>query len=197
MRNMRHHLMIQPFYHDDDFIEDMCRTPKSLYEIMKAEVLPKIMLPKYLLLSPKSPLAKFFMRKRKMIYLDDLLGELKKHFSYDSKKIILAILPHYILGFGDDLAGLTPEPSLSIVSTYGINERHLSTACVGISLHEIGHCLGLRHCKSEGCLMKAPCKPKNFYNGVYRLCKEHENKSMHMKTRKQREQKNISLNRVF
>ncbi len=181
---MRFHLIIQPFYHDYDFIEDICKNSKSLYKIMKVETLPKIMLPKHLLLSPKSPLAKFFMRKRKMIYLDDLLGELKKHFTYDSKKTILAILPHYILGFGDDLAGLTPEPNLSIVSTYGINERHLTKACVGISLHEIGHSLGLRHCKIKGCLMKAPCKPKNFYNGVYQLCKEHENKLIHMETQK-------------
>ena len=176
MRNMQYNLIIQPFYRDYDFIEDICRNSKSLYKIVKVEILPKIMLPKDLLLSPKSHLAKFFMRKRKMIYLDDLVGELKKHFTYDSKKIILSILPHYILGFGDDLVGLTPEPNLSIVSTYGVNERHFSEACIGISLHEIGHSLGLRHCKREGCLMKAPCKPKNFYNGVYRLCKEHENK---------------------
>ena len=120
-----------------------------------------------------------------MVYLDDLQGELKKHFTYDSKKIILAILPHYVLGFGDDLAGLTLEPNLSIVSTYGVDERYLSKACVGISLHEIGHNLGLRHCRREGCLMKTPCKPKNFYNGVYSLCKEHENKLMQIKTRKQ------------
>jgi len=109
-----------------------------------------------------------------MIYLNDFLRELRKHFSYDSKRIVLSVLPHYILGFGDDLAGLTPEPNLSIVSTFGIKDRHLSKACVGISLHEIGHNLGLRHCRNEGCLMKTPCKPENFYGGVYRLCKEHE-----------------------
>ena len=181
---MQYHLVIQPFSRDYDFIEDICRNSKSLYKIKRVEILPRKMLPEYLLLSPKSLLAKLLMRKRKMIYLDDLLGELKKHFTYDSKEIILAILPHYVLGFGDDLAGLTLEPNLSIVSTHGIDERYLSEACVGISLHEIGHNLGLRHCKSEGCLMKAPCKPKNFYNGVYRLCKEHENKLMRMETRK-------------
>ena len=69
--------------------------------------------------------------------------------------------------------GLTPERNLSIVSTYGMKKQHLPEACVGISLHEIGHNLGLEHCGNQGCLMKAPCKPKNFYNGVYRLCEEH------------------------
>jgi hypothetical protein len=171
---MQYHLIIQPFDCDYDFLEDICRNSKSLYKIKMVEILSRKMLPEYLLLSPKSLLAKFFMRKRRMIYLNDLLEELKKHFPCDSKKMILAILPHFILGFGGDLAGLTLEPNLSIVSTYGINERYLSKACVGISLHEIGHNLGLRHCRSEGCLMKAPCKPKNFYKGVYRLCKEHE-----------------------
>ncbi len=171
---MQYHLIIQPFDCDYDFLEDICRNSKLLFKIKKVEILPRKTFPEYLLLSPKSLLAKFFMRKRKMIYLNDLLGELKKHFTYDSKKMILAILPHFILGFGSDIAGLTLEPNLSIVSTYGINERYLSNACVGISLHEIGHNLGLRHCRSEGCLMKAPCKPKNFYDGVYRLCKEHK-----------------------
>jgi len=183
-RDMHHNLIVQPFDCDYDFIEDICENSELLYKIRKCEILPRKMLPEYLLLSPKSLLAKFLMRKRKMVYLDDLLGELKKHFVYDSKKIILVILPHYVLGFGDGLAGLTPEPNLSIVSTYGINERYSSKACVGIGLHEIGHNLGLKHCRSEGCLMKAPCKPKNFYNGVYRLCKEHENELIRIEKRK-------------
>jgi len=136
--------------------------------------MPRKTLPEYLLLSPKSLLGKFLMQKRKMIYLNDLQKELKKHFAYNSKKMILAILPHYILGFGDYLIGLTLKPNLSIVSTYSINQKYLSKACIGIGLHEIGHNLGLKHCRNEGCLMKAPCKPKNFYNGIYRLCKEHE-----------------------
>ena len=183
-RDMHHNLIVQPFDCDYDFIEDICENSELLYKIRKCEILPRKMLPEYLLLSPKSLLAKFLMRKRKMVYLDDLLGELKKHFVYDSTKIILVILPHYVLGFGDGLAGLTPEPNLSIVSTYGINERYSSKACVGIGLHEIGHNLGLKHCRSEGCLMKAPCKPKNFYNGVYRLCKEHENELIRIEKRK-------------
>jgi len=106
---MHYNLIIQPFDCDYGFIEDICKNSELLYKIRKCEILPRKMLPEYLLLSPKSFLAKFFMRKRKMVYLDDLLGELKKHFTYDSKKIILVILPHYVLGFGDGLVGLTPS----------------------------------------------------------------------------------------
>lgn len=177
---MQYHLSIQPFDYDYDFLEDICRYSKSLYKMKTVEILPRKTLPEYLLLKPKSLLAKFLMRKRKMIYLNDLQEELKRHSTYNSKKMILVILPHFILGFGDYLTGLTLKPNLSIVSTYSINERYLSKACIGISLHEIGHNLGLRHCKSEGCLMKTPCKPKNFYKGVYRLCKEHEKTLAHV-----------------
>jgi predicted Zn-dependent protease len=114
------------------------------------------------------------MKERKMVYLNDLLNELKKNFHISPKTILLAILPHYVLGLGESLVGLTAESNISIVSTYSINKRHLSKAGVGISLHEIGHSLGLKHCNVKGCLMKAPCKPRNFYGGVYRLCEEHE-----------------------
>ena len=169
----RHRLIVQPFDCHFDFLEEICRNSKRLYGIEKCEILPGKRLPERLLLSPKSLLAKFLMKRKRMIYLDDLLNELKKHFTYNSKEIILVILPHYILGFGEDLMGLTPERNLSIVSTYGMKKQHLPEACVGISLHEIGHNLGLEHCGNQGCLMKAPCKPKNFYNGVYRLCEEH------------------------
>jgi len=173
---MQYHLIIQLFDCDYDFVADIMVYSESLYKTKTAEILPRRNLPEYLLLSPKSLLAKFFMKERKMVYLDDLQRHLKKHFAYDSKRVILVILPHFILGFGDELAGLTLKLNLSIVSTYGIHKRHFSKVCVGISLHEIGHSLGLGHCKSEGCLMKAPCKPKNFYNGVYKFCKDHENR---------------------
>ena len=173
---MKYHLNIQPFDFDYDFLEDIRWNSKSLYKIKTVSVLPRKILPPYLLLSPKSLLAKFFMRKRKMIYLDDLLKELEKYLTNDPEIMFLAILPHYVLGFGESLVGLTPKLNLSIVSTYGIKRRYLSEASVGISLHEIGHNLGLKHCRNKGCLMKTPCKPKNFYDRVYRLCKEHEKK---------------------
>lgn len=182
---MQHHLIIQPLDRNYDFLEDIHRYSQSLYKIERTEICPTKILPEYLLLSPKSLLEKLIMGKRKKIYFEDLLGEVKKHFSYDSKKILLAILPHYVLGFGDDLTGLSLEPNLSIVSTYGLNERYLSQACVGISLHEIGHNLGLTHCRNKGCLMKVPCRPKNFHNGVYRFCKQHENELMCIEAKKQ------------
>ncbi|MEM3666820.1 MAG: hypothetical protein QW222_07045, partial [Candidatus Bathyarchaeia archaeon] len=126
-------------------------------------------------LKPRSFLAKFFMKGKKMVYFNDLHELLKADWRYDSEKIRLFVLPHLIIGFGYDFAGFYFGSNSSIVSTYGMKEKYLRQSCVGVSLHEIGHNVGLRHCKVNNCLMKAPCKPKNFYAGIYRLCEEHKN----------------------
>ncbi|MGQ9641432.1 MAG: hypothetical protein ACUVUF_04815 [Candidatus Bathycorpusculaceae bacterium] len=171
---MKHNLIIQSFDVSYGFLEDVSVNSKAIYKIRTVEIAQKKVLPEHIFLKPKSLLAKFFMKERKMVYLNDLLNELKKNFYPSPKTILLAILPHYVLGLGESLVGLTAaESSISIVSTYSINKKHLSKAGVGISLHEIGHGLGLKHCNFKGCLMKAPCKPRNFYDGVYTLCKEH------------------------
>ena len=120
---MKHHLNIQPFDFDYDFLHDIRWNSKSLYKIERVSVLPRKTLPPCLLLSPKSLLAKLFMRKGKMVYLDDLLKELEKYVTNDPKIVFLVILPHYVLGFGESLVGLTPKPNLSIVSTYGMRAR--------------------------------------------------------------------------
>jgi predicted Zn-dependent protease len=167
-------LIIQPFDSSYDFLEDIIANAKSIYKIRVAEIVEERRLPEKILLKPKSMLAKFFMKDRRMVYLNDLMGELKRLFCTSPKTILLAILPHYILGLGEGFVGLTPEQNISIVSTYNIDKKHLFRACVGISLHEIGHNIGLRHCNVKGCLMKAPCKPENFYKGVYMLCEKHQ-----------------------
>jgi hypothetical protein len=167
-------LVIQPFDFSYGFLDDIGARSKSLYKIGIVEVAAKKTLPESILLKPKSLLAKFFMKGRKVICLNDLLDELKEHFHAHPGTIFLAILPHYVLGLGEGMLGLTPERNISIVSTYNIDKKHLSEVGVGISLHEIGHGFGLKHCKVKGCLMKTPCKPKSFYDGVYTLCKEHQ-----------------------
>ncbi|MEM3577314.1 MAG: hypothetical protein QXX51_02520 [Candidatus Bathyarchaeia archaeon] len=167
-------LIIQPFDFCYGFLKDISVNAKSIYKIEVVEIAANRALPERILLKPRSLLAKFFMKGRKMVYLNDLVDELKRLFCIHPRTILLAILPHYVLGLGENLVGLSPEPSISIVSTYSINKKHLFKACVGISLHEIGHNLGLKHCKVKGCLMKAPCKPENFYEGVYMLCRKHQ-----------------------
>lgn len=171
---MKYNLIIQPFDVSYGFLEDVSVNSKAIYKIRTVKIAQEKTLPEHIFLKPKSLLAKFFMKERKMVYLNDLLNELKKHFHIHPETILLVILPHYVLGLGESLVGLTAESNISIVSTYSINKKHLSKAGAGISLHEIGHGLGLKHCKVKSCLMKAPCKPKNFYDGVYTLCKEHQ-----------------------
>lgn len=167
-------LIIQPFDFNYSFIENIAAIAKAIYKISIVEIAAKRTLSERILLKPKSLLAKFFMKGGKIVYLNDLLDELKRVFCIHPRTVLLAILPHYVLGLGESFVGLTLEPGISIVSTYSFNEKHLFKACVGISLHEIGHNLGLKHCKVKGCLMKAPCKPQNFYKGIYMLCKKHQ-----------------------
>ncbi|MEM3785172.1 MAG: hypothetical protein QW667_05450 [Candidatus Bathyarchaeia archaeon] len=174
LSKMKSHLILQPFDHDYDFLEEISVNSTLLFKIRKVEILPRKNFPETLLLSPRSLLAKFLMKKKKMVYLDDLMKELRGQFSYNLEKMVLAIIPHFILGFGENFIGLTLEHGISIVSTYGLGGKYFSKACVGISLHEIGHNLGLKHCGNKDCLMKAPCKPKNFHKGTYQLCKDHE-----------------------
>lgn len=167
-------LIIQPFDFSYGFLEDISANAKAIYKIETVEIAASRTLPERILLKPRSLLAKLFMKGRRMVYLNDLLDELKRLFYVHPGTILLAILPHYVLGLGESLVGLTPEQNISVVSTYSINKKYLFKACVGISLHEIGHNLGLKHCKVTCCLMKAPCKPENFYEGVYMLCRKHQ-----------------------
>jgi predicted Zn-dependent protease len=171
---MKYNLAIQPFDASYGFLENISAESKNLYKVANIEIAPMKVLPDNILLKPKSLLAKFFMKERKMIYLEDLLDELKTHFSVNPGTIFLAILPHYVLGLGESFLGLTSEHKISIVSTYNISKKHLPEVGVGISLHEIGHGFGLKHCEVKGCLMKNPCKPQNFYDGTYTLCNEHQ-----------------------
>ncbi|MEM2522880.1 MAG: hypothetical protein QXW82_07005 [Candidatus Bathyarchaeia archaeon] len=173
---MRYCLLVQPLDCQYDFLEEIGRKSEELYapKIRGFKVLPVKFLPEHLLLKPRSLLAKLIMKGRSMIYIDGLYEFLKANWGYDSEKIRLFVLPHLIIGLGPNLAGFYFGSNMSVVSTYGMKEKHLPQSCIGVSLHEIGHNIGLRHCKTNSCTMKTPCKPKNFYAGIYRLCKEHK-----------------------
>lgn len=174
---MSYHLSVQPLDCQYGFLEEIGRVSREVFapKIRDFKVLPTKFLPERFLLKPRSFLAKFIMKGKSMVYLDDLYELLKANWGYDSEKIGLFILPHLIIGVGYGMAGFYFGSNLSVVSTYGMKEKYLRQSCVGVSLHEIGHNIGLRHCRVDNCLMKTPCKPKNFYAGIYTLCKEHEN----------------------
>lgn len=173
---MSYHLLVQPLDCQYDFLEEIGRKSREIYSprIRDFEVLPTKFLPEHMLLKPRSFLAKFIMKGRSMIYLSDLYELLRANWKYDLEKIGLFVLPHLIIGSGYGLAGFFFGRNLSIVSTYGMKEKYLRQSCVGVSLHEIGHNIGLKHCRVSNCLMKTPCKPKNFHAGIYRLCEGHK-----------------------
>lgn len=174
---MNYYLFIQPLDCQYDFLEEIGIKSMEVYSprIRGFKVLPTKFLPEYVLLKPRSFLAKFIMRDKSMIYLSDLYELLEADWNYALEKIGLFILPHFIIGLGYGVAGFYFGRNLSIVSTYGLKEKYLRQSCIGVSLHEIGHTLGLKHCRISNCLMKTPCKPKNFHAGIYNLCKEHKN----------------------
>jgi hypothetical protein len=78
-------LIIQPFDSSYDFLEDIIANAKSIYKIRVAEIAEERRLPEKILLKPKSMLAKFFMKDRRMVHLNDLMGELKRLFWHKSK----------------------------------------------------------------------------------------------------------------
>ncbi len=172
---MNYHLVIQPLDRQYDFLDEIGKNSLLIFKpkIGSFEVLPIRALPKRLLLTPASFFGRLIMKRMRMIHLDDLSEELKTYWTYDPKQIRLAILPHFIIEFGFDMTALYLKANLSVISTYGIKKEHLPQGCTGISLHEIGHNVGLRHCKTKGCVMRRPSKPENFHEGIYKLCNRH------------------------
>ncbi|MEM1660779.1 MAG: matrixin family metalloprotease [Candidatus Bathyarchaeia archaeon] len=170
-------LLIQPLDYQYDFLEEIGRKSMEIYypRIRGFKVLSMKFLPEHVLIKPQSLLAKFIMGDKSMIHLSDLYKLIEADWKHNLEEISLFILPHSIIGLGYDVTGFYLGCNLSIVSTYSFKEKHLRQSCIGVSLHEIGHTLGLKHCKINNCLMKTPCKPKNFHKGIYRLCEEHKN----------------------
>jgi len=185
------HLIIQPFDSDYEFLEALGNEATLLYEtkIKSYKVHAMKKLPDSVFLDPSNSLDSQFIKtaikqektKRlyksgeKMIFINDLWEEMTNIWAYNSKEIFLAILPHFIFGFEDSPHGTSLEVNMSIVSTHGMKIDYLSQICIGVSLHEIGHNLGLQHCNDKICLMRYPPSTKDFYRGVYKLCKTHLN----------------------
>jgi len=173
---MSYRLVIQPVDYQYDFLQEIGKNAIILFKpkIISFEVLPIRILPEHLLLKPASFFGNLLTKGRRMVHLNDLKQELKADWKFNQKKVKLAILPHFIVEFGYDMVGLNVESNLSIISTYGMEEKYLPQGCIGIGLHEIGHSVGLRHCKTKDCVMRTPSKPKNFQKGLYKLCERHK-----------------------
>ena len=193
---MAYHLLIQPFDSEFDFLEDIGKQAKTVYKpkIGTFEVLPKVKLPdstltlwdytdKFFLenlvskLEGSAPkrIMKHHGAGEKMVYVNDIFEEMKSHWAYNSKEIFLGVLPYFIFGLTDTPNGeADADLNMAIVSNYGIEFR--PRVSIGVGVHEIGHNIGLGHCKNKGCLMKTPGNFEDFYDGVYSLCEKHKKK---------------------
>ncbi|MCG8309779.1 MAG: matrixin family metalloprotease [Cytophagales bacterium] len=124
-----------------------------------------------------------------IIYAKPLLDTLeKKRISTDSiktifitdKKLSIIELPinkdasydlkYLIRGLTSSISG-----NFGIVSTYklkmeSVDNVHFQNLLVKTMRHEIGHLLGLHHCRNDNCLMKSGYDPLIFQNIDYYLC---------------------------
>jgi predicted Zn-dependent protease len=194
---MTYHLIVQPFDGDFSFLEDIGSQANTIYKpkVKTFEVSPKIKLSDSVLtykgeyfskclvenvVLKMDSLARKEIRKHyevgeKMIYVEDILDEMTKHWAYNSNEILLGVLPYFVYGLTDAPNGQAEREShMAVISNFDIR-THNSEVSVGIGLHEIGHVLKLDHCEVEGCLMRRLGKFKDFYEGVYKLCEKHRN----------------------
>ena len=192
---MAYHLIIQPFDSDFNFLEDMGNQAKVVYKpkIKTFEVLPKVKLPEHVLTfkedyfskcliedvilkldgSAKEEIKKHYEAGEKMVYVEDIFNEMTNHWAFNSNEIFIGILSYFVFGLMDMPNGQAErDANMAIASTFGI-KNHLSEVSIGIALHEIGHDLGLDHCKNKDCLMRKPSTFEDFYEGVYKLCEKH------------------------
>jgi len=193
---MTYRLLIQPFDAEFDFLEDIGNQSKVVYEskIKTFEVLPRVQLPSSALTQKNDWASQFFIENivtklsnsekakikrhyesgKKLVYENDILDEMTRHWAYNSNEIFLGVLPYLVYGLMDAPNGQAERGShLAVISNFDI-KSHNSEVSVGIGLHEIGHVLSLDHCKAEECLMRRPGRFKDFYEGVYKLCEFHE-----------------------
>lgn len=123
-----------------------------------------------------------------IIYAKPLFDSLvKKNTITDSIKFIfitdkkLSILELPKNEFFDELKylirGLTSSipGEFGIISTYKLKKEstdnlHFQNLLVKTMRHEVGHLLGLHHCRNDSCLMKSAYDPVIFQNIDYYLC---------------------------
>lgn len=194
---MTYHLLIQPFDSEFDFLEDIGKQAKTVYKpkVASFEVLPKVKLPdsaitlwdytsKFFLenlvskLEGSAPkrIMKHHDAGEKMVYVNDIFEEMKRYWNYNSKEIFLGVLPYFIYGLTDTPNGEADvDLNMAVVSNFGL-KIHPHEVSVGIGVHELGHNVGLEHCKNVNCLMKYPGNFEDFYDGVYKLCEKHKRK---------------------
>jgi len=92
--------------------------------------------------------------------LKEMENEEKKEKKYKGKKGVISrsliLTDKNIVYKGKPVLGLSEENGNSIVSTYMLQEGDENLNewdALKVMLHELGHGIGLKHCKTNGCLM--------------------------------------------
>lgn len=148
------HVGLQPFTDFPEARSQLIKTEIEAFYDCKVSILPPIEFPEHAWYAPRSRYRAdsliAFLRSTKADSLNYVMGLCRKDISTTKE-------PHEDWG----ILGLGYCPGSScIVSTYRLkksakNEAHLNERLVKVSLHELGHNFGLRHCtKSEICLMR-------------------------------------------
>jgi len=193
---MTYHLLVQPFDSDFDFLEDIGNQAITVYRprVKSFEVLPQVKLSANAITQKNDVISKFFIESiamkvpnpdiekvkkhyeagEKMVYLEDIFEEMKRHWAYNSREIFLGVLPYFIYGLTDTPNGeASTDLNMVVMSNFGL-KVHPHEVSVGIGVHEVGHDIGLQHCEDAGCLMRYPGNFEDFYNGTYKLCEKHK-----------------------
>lgn len=148
-------------------------------------ILPDVAIPKHTFIQVKSPRYRAdklirFLKEEQSDSVDYTLGLLTKDISttkYDKWGEVLKPAEKYE-DWGVFGLGFRPGPSC-VVSTYRFKKRATSKFMMRlkkISVHEIGHNLGLAHCPNKNCVMTDAAESiKTIDHVVLGLCEDCEN----------------------
>ena len=154
---------LQPFGNFDKALSDSLKITIEKYYGFSVHILPKKKLPSHAFVNIKSPR-----------YRADSLIHFLRHIKADSVDYIIGLtdndisipkldedgnIKQPIWKYNDfGIFGLGFRPGVScVVSTFRLNSRHQEflSRLKKVTLHELGHNLGLKHCESKSCFMRS------------------------------------------
>lgn len=162
---IQHNLIIdiQPFNNvSDKQVQNLYKNLKSIYPFI--HVNKAISLP-----------SSAYYAKRNRYRADSLISYLKKrtptgHVTIGMTNMDISTTKGNIIDYG--IMGLGYQPGRScVVSTFRLNKKNLDEQFFKLSIHELGHTQGLKHCEVLTCFMR-DAKGKNHTDEEKEFCIE-------------------------